>query len=170
MTKIVSKSLEDDPFNPVEGISFGSLDLSNIDLLIVSELMSKTTLDIIGLAVLGYHLESLSSSCPFAESYQKIFEIITPVQVLISVMNQYVPVRNWLPLKANTDYVKANAVVRQTLLDHIRRRRRDFKAGRFGEEKIVGRDLLTLIVEESKDSCTEDEILGYVSKDSPHYD
>jgi hypothetical protein len=128
----------------------------------VSGLLAKTTLDVVGLAALGYQLKSLSSSSPLAECYQKIFELTTPLQILIAVIHQYVPVRRFLPLETNKVYVHANAVVRQTLREHIRGRRRDFQAGLFKLEK-GGRDLLTLMIEESKDSYSEDEMLGYVN-------
>lgn len=43
----------------------------------------------------------------------------------------------------------------------MRRRRQDFKAGLFPDDK-QSRDLLTLMIEESGDSYSEEEMLGYV--------
>jgi len=115
----------------------------------------------VGLAALGYELNSLSTSSALAESYEKIFEFATPLQILISVVHQYVPIRHLLPLEANQNFVRANEDVRRILRDHIRRRKREFREGLVHGEK-ASRDLLTLMIEESKDTWSEDEMLGYV--------
>ena len=128
----------------------------------VSGLLSKTTLDIVGLAALGYKLDSLSTSSPLAENYEKIFDCATPLQILISVLNQFVPIRSLLPLKTNKLYVKANAEIKRILRDHIRTRKTEFREGKIHGETAT-RDLLTLMIEESKDTWSEEEMLGYVS-------
>lgn len=133
----------------------------DIDIFAVSGLLAKTTLDIVGVAALGYELNSLSSSSILAESYEKIFEFVTPLQILISLVHRYIPIRRWLPLKANRDYVNANLEVRQRLRQHIRQRKQEFREGKIRGEKS-SRDLLTLMIEESKDTWSEDEMLGYV--------
>ncbi|OQV00112.1 hypothetical protein CLAIMM_05650 [Cladophialophora immunda] len=127
----------------------------------VSELLSKTTLDVVGLAALGYELNSLSTPSLLATSYGKIFEFATPLQILISVVHQFVPIRQWLPLKTNQSFVQANATVRKILRDHIRKRKGEFRDGLVKGEK-ANRDLLTLMIEESKDTWSEDEMLGYL--------
>ncbi|KIW90897.1 uncharacterized protein Z519_08680 [Cladophialophora bantiana CBS 173.52] len=127
----------------------------------VSELLSKTTLDVVGLAALGYELNSLSTPSQLATSYGKIFEFATPLQILISVVHQFVPIRQWLPLKTNQSFVQANATVRKILREHIRKRKSEFRKGLIKGEK-GNRDLLTLMIEESKDTWSEDEMLGYV--------
>lgn len=114
------------------------------------------------MAALGYELNSLSTSSELARSYETIFECVSPLQVLISLANQYLPIRPWLPLKTNRDFVNANAVVRKILLQHIRERKQDFAQGKILGEK-ANRDLLTLMIEESGDVWSEDEMLGYVS-------
>lgn len=132
-----------------------------IDAIAVSGLLAKTTLDIVGVAALGCQLNSLSTSSALAESYEKIFEFLTPLQILISTVHRYVPIRSWLPLKANTDFVHANEQVRRILRQHIRQRKREFHDGKIQGDK-ASRDLLTLMIEESKDTWSEDEMLGYV--------
>lgn len=127
----------------------------------VSGLLAKTTLDIVGVAALGYELDSLTTPSVLAASYETIFECITPLQVLISVVHRYIPIRSWLPLKVNKDYVRANADVRDRLRSLIRQRRQEFQTGEVRGEK-QSRDLLTLLIEESKDTWSEEEILGYV--------
>ncbi|KAH8808645.1 cytochrome P450 3A5 [Xylogone sp. PMI_703] len=141
----ISATLKANPNEPIE----------------VSQLLSYTTLDIVGLAVLGTELKSLSSSSPLADSYQKIFEIVTPLQVLITVLNQYIPIRSWLPLEANRAYVRANGEVRRILREQIRLRRKEYQERKSTNEK-GSRDLLGLMIEETKDTYTEEEMLGYL--------
>lgn len=95
-------------------------------------------------------------------SYEKIFECATPAQLLISFIHQYVPIRPFLPFKANRNYVNANAEVRRILREHIRQRKAEYRRGEIHGEK-ASRDLLTLMIEESQDAWSEDEMLGYVS-------
>ncbi|KAG8162855.1 hypothetical protein KVR01_007333 [Diaporthe batatas] len=130
-------------------------------LLIVSGLLARTTLDIVGLSALGYELNTLSTSSPLAKSYEKIFEYATPLQLLISFLNTYAPVRRFLPFEANRNHLRATANIRQILREHIRARKQEFHNGKIREEK-TSRDLLTLMIEESRDTWSEDELLGYV--------
>ncbi|KAH7110702.1 cytochrome P450 3A5 [Dactylonectria macrodidyma] len=127
----------------------------------VSELLSRTTLDIVGLAALGYELNSLSTSSELATHYSKIFEFVTPLQVAISFVNQFIPIRSVLPFEANRSYINANAQVRRILRRHIRQRRDEYRQGKVEGEK-ASRDLLTLMIEESKDAWSEEEMLGYL--------
>ncbi|KAM5383714.1 hypothetical protein ACJZ2D_001703 [Fusarium nematophilum] len=131
------------------------------DIIDVSELLPHTTLDIVGLAALGYELNSLSTSSDLATHYGKIFEFVTPLQVAISFVNQFVPIRSILPFEANRNYVNANAEVRRILREHIRQRRQEYRQGQIKGEK-ASRDLLTLMIEESKDAWSEEEMLGYL--------
>ncbi|RQM05686.1 hypothetical protein DH86_00003765, partial [Scytalidium sp. 3C] len=62
---------------------------------------------------------------------------------------------------ANRAYVRANAEVRRILREHIRRRRKEFRESK-SESQNGSRDLLTLMIEESGDSYSEDEMLGYL--------
>lgn len=128
----------------------------------VSGLLAKTTLDVVGLAALGYELNSLSTPSELATSYERIFEFATPLQVLISIVHQYIPIRQWLPIEANRNFVQSNAKVRKILRHHIRTRKLEFRNGVIKGERH-NRDLLTLMIEESKDTWSEEEMLGYVS-------
>jgi cytochrome P450 len=128
--------------------------------------LSKATLDIIGLSALGYKLESLSSYSRFAEAYRTIFEF-PALGLLIAFINQYVSIRPWLPLKVNRDFVQANVDIRTLVRMHIRERKKQvlqldgFAKGNNGNK----RDLLTLMVEEKSggpDPWTETEILDHV--------
>lgn len=130
--------------------------------MIVGGLLSKTTLDIIGVAALGYELNSLSTSSPLAKSYETVFEFATPMQILINILHRYIPIRNWLPIKTNQDFIRANETTRRIIREQIRTRREEFQKGTLKGEK-AGRDLLTLMIEESRDTLSEDDMLGYVS-------
>ncbi|KAJ3540627.1 hypothetical protein NM208_g2693 [Fusarium decemcellulare] len=114
-----------------------------------------------GLAALGYELNSLSTSSELATHYARIFEFVTPLQVAISFVNQFVPIRSVLPFEANRSYVDANAQVRRILREHIRQRRGEYRQGKIKGEK-ASRDLLTLMIEESQDAWSEEEMLGYL--------
>jgi hypothetical protein len=161
-SSIIRNKLKSETSDVVEGKALESEGLPLTNTSIVSGLLSKTTLDIVGLAALGYELHSLSTSSPLAKCYERVFEFATPAQIIINIVHQYVPIRQWLPLKANKSFVESNQTVRRILREHIRKRRSEFRDGKIRGEK-ASRDLLTLMIEESKDTLSEDEILGYVS-------
>jgi cytochrome P450 len=127
--------------------------------------MSQTTLDIIGLAVLGYELNSLSTSSALANHYNTVFAS-SKVGQIISVIHQAIPIRWALPIKANLDFINANAQVRVILREHIRRRKEEVARNpKSSPDDGIERDLLTLMIEEKlnvTDGWTEDEILGHV--------
>lgn len=114
-----------------------------------------------GLACLGYELNSLSTSSQLAKCYEEMFEFATPMQIIINLIHRYIPIRPFLPFKANKTFVHATETIRKILRDHIKRRRREYHDGKVQGEK-ASRDLLTLMIEESRDTMSEDEILGYV--------
>jgi cytochrome P450 len=128
--------------------------------------LSKATLDIISLSALGHKLDSLSSYSRFAEAYHTIFEF-PALGLLVAFINQYIPIRSWLPLKVNLDFVQANLDIRKFLRNQIRERKRqvlensDAVKGNDGNK----RDLLTLMIEEKSggsDPWTEIEIRDHV--------
>ncbi|KEF51083.1 uncharacterized protein A1O9_12865 [Exophiala aquamarina CBS 119918] len=132
----------------------------------VTSWLNKTTLDIIGIAVLGYQLDALTSHSAFSDAYNTMFEL-TPVGNMIAAVNAIVPVRSWLPLKANFEFVQAKKTVRTLLRQHIRRRKQeilDVKHSLDTENSHL--DLLSLILKEKSEGLaqwTEDEILGNVT-------
>lgn len=83
------------------------------------------------------------------------------MQIVINLIHRYIPIRPYLPFKANKTFVHATETVRKILREHIQRRRREYRNCEVHGEK-AGRDLLTLMIEESRDTMSEDEILGYV--------
>lgn len=71
-----------------------------------------------------------------------------------------IPLRSWLPLKANTTYVNANADLRRMCTEIIQDRRKKVQGPR--SKDVDGRDLLTFMLEERSDSWTDEEILGHL--------
>lgn len=84
------------------------------------------------------------------------------MQIAINLLHRYIPIRPFLPFKANKTFVHATETTRKILREHIQRRRKDYWDGKVSGEK-AGRDLLTLMIEESRDTMSEDETLGFVS-------
>ncbi|KAF2183834.1 cytochrome P450 [Zopfia rhizophila CBS 207.26] len=138
----------------------------------VAKIFSQTTLDIVGRAALGVELGSLSTSgSNFSNLYQCILDQ-PPAGQVISAINMFIPVRNWLPLKANRDFVHATQEVRRLLREAIRERKRVI----FGnwDEKMVpkkeyteeeGRDLLTFMIHEKSEGenkWSDEDILGHL--------
>jgi cytochrome P450 len=136
-------------------------------------MFSKTLLDIIGRASLGVDLGSLSAQgSPFSDLYSQIFEQ-SPVGQVIFLINIFIPVRSWLPLKANTDFLHATSEIRRRLRDTIKQRRVEI----FGSDKEKtktrhefteegSRDLLTFMIyerSEGENKWSDEDILGHVS-------
>jgi len=124
-------------------------------------------LDIIGLTALGLELEQLSSASTctysFHEAYHTIFEQSVTRQV-ITLINMYIPLRSWLPLKANRRFVEANNDLRRMLRQIIKERTNEIaERERTASKTVDGRDLLTFMIEERSDNWTDEEILGHVS-------
>lgn len=71
-----------------------------------------------------------------------------------------IPLRAWCPLKANTDYVNANADLRRMIREIITERRKHVGGKR--SANVDGRDLLTFMLEERSDAWTDEEILGHL--------
>lgn len=133
----------------------------------VSSIFSKATLDIIGRTALGLELDNLSAAngvvsrptYTFHDAYHTIFNP-SAAGAIITLINMTIPVRSWLPLKANTTYVNANADLRRMLREIITERRKS--AGSKVNKDVDGRDLLTFMLEERSDTWTDEEILGHL--------
>jgi cytochrome P450 len=138
--------------------------------ILVTSWLNRATLDIIGIAVLGYELDALTTHSPLSNAYNTMFDL-TPMGNVIAAINAIVPVRSWLPLKANVDFVQARNTVRRLIRQHIRRRKQEVSDEKqFPDKQSDHVDLLSLILrEESLGNAqwTEDDILGNVSNDGP---
>jgi cytochrome P450 len=133
------------------------------------EVLSKTTLDVIGLASLGVELHSLSTEgSTLNELYTTVFDQ-SPVGQLISVINMFIPVRKWLPLKANRDFLHAASEIQRVLRESIRERKKEIFGGNEGVKREFteegSRDLLTFMLyerSEGSNKWSEDDILGHL--------
>ncbi|KAL7625327.1 hypothetical protein AAE478_004543 [Parahypoxylon ruwenzoriense] len=137
----------------------------------VLETLSKSTMDTIGVAVLGVELDTLSSIYPlgFQQLYGRLLHQ-GPLGQLISVVNAFVPIRSLVPLKANHRFIQATIDLRKMLRDIIEQRAADLASGNFNREKGESRDLLTYMLEEAelrrqetgKDVWSVDDIIGHL--------
>lgn len=113
-----------------------------------------------------YQLDALTSHSALSDAYNTMFDL-TPAGNVIAAINAIIPVRSWLPLKANVDFVQARHTVRQLLRQHIRRRQREVSSAKdLTDAQNDHVDLLSLILREQtmgNGQWTEDDILGNVS-------
>jgi cytochrome P450 len=129
-------------------------------------------LDIIGTTALGVEIGSLSAPrSTFSTLYNTILDQ-PPMGQLISAINMFLPVRRWLPLKANLDFVHATVEVRRLLRELIRERRESIFGTKETKAEVQrqfteagSRDLLTFMIyerSEGENKWSEDDILGHV--------
>ncbi|OTA91948.1 hypothetical protein M434DRAFT_396775 [Hypoxylon sp. CO27-5] len=135
------------------------------------ETLSKSTMDTIGVTVLGIELETLSSMYPlgFQELYSRVLHQ-GAVGQLISVVNAFIPIRGIVPLEANHKFIQATTDLRKMLRDIIQKRTADLADGTYKKEMGESRDLLTYMLEEAelrrketgKEVWTVDDIIGHL--------
>ncbi|KAI1425843.1 cytochrome P450 3A5 [Xylaria sp. FL1777] len=133
----------------------------------VIDTLSKSTMDNIGLTVLGVDLDTLPLS--FQDLYSKVLHQ-GPMGQLLSAINAFVPIRRLVPLEANRKFIEANKNLRQMLREIIEKRKDDLANGTFEKEIGESRDLLTYMLEESelqrqqtgREPWSVDEIIGHL--------
>ncbi|KAI0169544.1 cytochrome P450 [Hypoxylon sp. FL1284] len=135
------------------------------------ETLLKSTMDTIGVTVLGIELDSLSSTYPlgFQELYSRLLHQGS-LGSLISLVNAFVPIRRVIPLEANYRFVQANADLRKMLRGIVEKRMADLADGTFKKEVGESKDLLTYMLEEAQLRQQEtgqsvwsvDDIVGHV--------
>jgi cytochrome P450 len=134
--------------------------------------MSNKLLDVIAEAALGVKTDSLSAQgSEFSVLYSQIFDQ-PPAGQVISLINTFIPVRSWLPLKANTDFLHATREVRRQLRNTIKERRAEiFGEGtkkrevRHERTEEGSKDLLTFILyerSEGDNKWSDEDILGHL--------
>ncbi|KAI0865106.1 cytochrome P450 3A5 [Xylaria cubensis] len=137
----------------------------------VIDALSKSTMDTIGVTVLGIELATLSSIYPvgFQELYSRVLHQGLLGQ-LIWVVNAFIPIRRFVPLEANRRFQQANRDLRKMLRAIIEKRDADLRDGTFKKEMGASRDLLTYMLEESelqrqqtgREPWTTEDIIGHV--------
>lgn len=136
------------------------------------ETLAKSTMETIGMTVLGIDLKTLASthSLGFQEVWSRLIHQ-EPLGYLIMLVNALVPIRKLTPLKANYRFLQASADLRSMLRGIIEKRKADLADGTFKEEIGESRDLLTYMLEDAalhqketgKDVWSVDDIIGHVS-------
>lgn len=135
------------------------------------DILSKSTMETIGITVLGIELATLSSRYPlgFQELYSRVLHQ-SPLGQLIWIVNAFIPIRKLVPLEANRRFIRANADLRKMLREIIERRAADLADGTFGRDVGESRDLLTYMLEEAalrrkatgEEVWAVDDIIGHV--------
>ncbi|KAI1141284.1 cytochrome P450 [Hypoxylon sp. FL0543] len=146
-----------------------------------TECFSNTTLDIMGIAILGIDLGNLaatafdgSSKTPdqdaeltFAEAYRIIFAQ-GPLGEIITYIGGFIPIR-WLPIRVNREYLLATSWLENYLTELVRKRRTEIAASVAAgkHEKSDSRDLITFLTEESlpgglAEGIAEIEVVGHL--------
>jgi hypothetical protein len=117
-----------------------------------------------GRTALGVDLQSLSSGgSSFSTLYRKVFDE-SPIGQAISVLNMFIPVRSWLPVKENKEFIKSNDNIRQLLRQRINEKKMELNGDTM--VKGEGSDLLTLMLKEYQ--WEDEDILGHVSTPINH--
>ncbi|KAI0839975.1 cytochrome P450 [Hypoxylon sp. FL0890] len=146
-----------------------------------TDCFSRTTLDIMGIAILGIDLGFLESTAFDASSktddkdaefsFHKAYHIIFAqgrLGQIILFLNAFVPTR-WLPLRANREFLFAASWLEKYLAELVRKRRAEITAsiaaGKY--ESGDSRDLVTFLIEESlpggsAEGIKEIEIVGHL--------
>jgi len=130
-------------------------------------MLIQTTLDIIGRAVLGVELGSLSSSSSTPYHLYRLMLNLRPVGQLIFMLNSFILVRRWLLGKINREFVYASKEVRRLVMATIQERKkeleeRDIKS-KFTEEGRT--DILMYMLRERNEggiNWSDEDILHHV--------
>ncbi|CAG8709696.1 7468_t:CDS:2, partial [Racocetra persica] len=108
----------------------------------INPLISKTTLDIIGLVGFNYEINSLNSRSELANAYEKATITATStLENLILLLSGYFPFVRKIPIGANVRFMNAVKTIRR-ISEELVRERED----KLAEGELKGKDLLTLII------------------------
>ncbi|KAK6954157.1 hypothetical protein Daesc_004119 [Daldinia eschscholtzii] len=134
-------------------------------------LEGASTMDTIGVTVLGIELDTISSTYPLG--FQELYDCVLHqgfLGQLIWVINAFLPIRSIVPLEANRKFVQTTTDLRKMLREIIQQRATDLANGTFKREKGESRDLLTYMLEEAelrrqetgKDIWSVNDIIGHL--------
>ncbi|KAM0329021.1 hypothetical protein ACHAPQ_006932, partial [Fusarium lateritium] len=117
----------------------------------VEEVLTRVTLDIIGVSLLGKELRdfrSHSSPLSFEQCYNAILAQPLAGQI-ISFVNPFIPLR-WLPVSANLNFIQAKSALKTMMTELIDQRTAEVDAAKeYGAEDALSDDMLTRMVEAS---------------------
>nr|CEG04521.1 unnamed protein product [Fusarium clavum] len=126
----------------------------------IEDLITRVTLDIIGVSLLGKELRdfrSRSSPLSFERCYNDILAQPLAGQI-ISFINPFIPLR-WLPVSANLDFIRAKSALKTMMAELIEQRTAEVEAAS-GDE--LSDDLLTRMIEASageRQRLSKDELI-----------
>ncbi|KAM0414393.1 hypothetical protein ACHAPD_007648 [Fusarium lateritium] len=117
----------------------------------IEDLITRVTLDIAGVSLLGRELRdfrSPSSPLSFEQCYNAI--LVQPLAgQIISFINPFIPLR-WLPVSANLDFIRAKSALKTMMEGLIEQRRAEVAAAKQQEGGAsLSDDLLTRMIEAS---------------------
>ncbi|KAF0546601.1 cytochrome P450 [Gigaspora margarita] len=125
----------------------------------INSLISKATLDIIGLVGFNYELNSLTTKSELAEAYDEITNTNKSYwDVLIILLSGYFPFVRKIPITSNIRFMNAIKTVGKISENLVKERKNKIAKG-----ELKGNDLLTLIIKLNEDlskdeKMTDDEI------------
>ncbi|KAF9773666.1 hypothetical protein IL306_008480 [Fusarium sp. DS 682] len=135
----------------------------------IEDLLTRVTLDIIGVSLVGKELRdfrSESSPLSFEQCYNAILAQPLAGQI-ISFINPFIPLR-WLPVSANLDFLKAKSALKSMMIELIEQKTSEVtEAKEHGTESGLSDDLLTRMIEASSvenQKLSKEELIDIVSK------
>ncbi|EGD98917.1 hypothetical protein TESG_06279 [Trichophyton tonsurans CBS 112818] len=102
--------------------AIGETAAGNDDIVEVSSLIIKATIDIISKAVMGYEVDSLADASK-SEFYLRTMDVMhlsTTDQIMLALDN-FFPARKWIPIEANRRFLHAGNIISELLTDHVRK-------------------------------------------------
>ncbi|KAM0326282.1 hypothetical protein ACHAQA_006880 [Verticillium albo-atrum] len=134
----------------------------------VEPFFQKAALDILAIASIGYDLCSLSTaqSC-FYEVYDRIIHQ-SRLGHIITFLDGHFPLRCWLPLTVNRQWLNDNKLIRQMLLGKLQMQKRKVLERKMQGQQTTGqaRDLLSFILEDCQlapgQEWDDQELLDFV--------
>ncbi|KAH8664236.1 cytochrome P450 [Xylariales sp. PMI_506] len=147
--------------------ALGKKGYSSVD---VKAVTSQITMDVIGIAALGVELGEVSGSGDgLWEFFDKMFHQ-SRVGQLITVVNAFIPIRRFLPIEANREFLRNKFGLRERLRRQVRNRITEMREGTNKALMTENNDILTFMLEEAekqqlntgKAPWTEDEIVDHL--------
>ncbi|GBC03524.1 hypothetical protein RclHR1_05180001 [Rhizophagus clarus] len=122
--------------------------------IVISPYLSKATLDIIGIVGFNYEFNSLTSQNELAEAYDVIWNFnTTPLAITITILSSVIPFIRKIPISTNIRHDNAIKVVERISMKLYKERCQDVK-----ENKLVGKDLLSLLIMINQDLPIEEKM------------
>uniref|UniRef100_A0A1D1YAW8 Cytochrome P450 3A21 n=1 Tax=Anthurium amnicola TaxID=1678845 RepID=A0A1D1YAW8_9ARAE len=128
-------------------------------------LITKTTLDIIGLVGFSYEFNSLTSSNELAEAYNSVLNRpISTLRITITLLGSYIPILRELPIEANKRFKNSCAIITRVSKKLVEEKSKKAENGELKEK-----DLISLLININKtlpaeEKMTNEELKSQVIK------